>query len=449
MANNQIALMAQTPVFDTPYESQGKALQLRQLMNQSQAQDMDMAQKRQAMEDDRQTRDVYSRTSDPAQRIAELYRVNPKAAMALQTFQQGADKSTADIGKTKADTNKIQRDTAMKQYEAFGQAIGSLKQVPGGATPQHVTAAVQRMVDMGVIDASAAQKLVADVPQNPADIAGWLEQGQASVMSAKDQLAQTSPDANARLAADTKLKATQLTVDATKRGQNLADSRAKEVQNNVNKLNGKPPAGYAWGPVGEDGMPTMIAVKGGPADVKSNAIAQQKALGASDVDSAVATLRDAYGRLEQGGGITSTANNALGNMAASASSSGFGQAVGKALGTNNQSARNDIAMTRPALLAALMKATGMSAKQMDSNAELKLWLATATDPALDVESNRRALTAIERKYLSGQTNTGDAGGSWDGKSPVRLNAATADAEFAKLPSGAEFISPDGKTRRKP
>ena len=45
-----------------------------------------------------------------------------------------------------------------------------------------------------------------------------------------------------------------------------------------------------------------------------------------------------------------------------------------------------------------MKATGMSAKQMDSNAELKLYLATATDPTLDVASNKRALDMIETLY---------------------------------------------------
>ena len=38
---------------------------------------------------------------------------------------------------------------------------------------------------------------------------------------------------------------------------------------------------------------------------------------------------------------------------------------------------------------------------MDSNVELKLWLSTATDPTLDVQSNRRALDKIEMKYLGG------------------------------------------------
>jgi hypothetical protein len=156
----------------------------------------------------------------------------------------------------------------------------------------------------------------------------------------------------------------------------------------------RPPPGYRWTPDGNQEV-----IPGGPADVKAAADAKKKADGADDVEVSLTTLRDAYSRLERGGGITSTDNSALGNLIPSASSSVAGQAVGRALGTNNQSARNDIAMARPALLAALMKATGMSAKQMDSNAELKLWLSTATDPTLDVQANRRALDNIERKYL--------------------------------------------------
>jgi hypothetical protein len=126
-----------------------------------------------------------------------------------------------------------------------------------------------------------------------------------------------------------------------------------------------------------------------------------KAAGAADVDLAVGTLRDAYDRLDQGGGITNTNKGTLDNIVAGASSSAPGQMVGKMLGTKNQSARNEIEMTRPALLAALMKATGMSAKQMDSNAELKLWMRTATDPTLDIQANRAALSKIEQKYLRG------------------------------------------------
>lgn len=169
----------------------------------------------------------------------------------------------------------------------------------------------------------------------------------------------------------------------------------------------KAPPGYRFK---QDG--SMEAIPGGPADAKARAAEEKQIAGAGDVDIALGTLRDAYDRLEKGGGITSTANSGMANVIPSLSSSGIGQAVGKTFGTNNQSARNDIAMSRPSLLAALMKATGMSAKQMDSNAELKLWLSTATDPALDVESNRRALNNIEKKYIKGNSATPKAPGEF-------------------------------------
>lgn len=195
---------------------------------------------------------------------------------------------------------------------------------------------------------------------------------------------------------------------------------------------GKAPAGWRRTANGE-----LEIEPGGPADEK----ARQKELGATDVDQAVGTLRDAYNRLEEGGGITSTKNSGLSNLPAAIASSGPGQAMGKMFGTDNQSARNDIAMTRPALLAALMKATGMSAKQMDSNAELKLWMATATDPTLDVESNRRALANIEKKYIGARAQAPKGG---EGKHVTVTN----DAEYNALPKGAIYITPTGETRTK-
>jgi hypothetical protein len=182
-----------------------------------------------------------------------------------------------------------------------------------------------------------------------------------------------------------------------------AEAAANEAARREQLETGRIPAGYRKTADGLEPIP------GGPADAKAQAAANLKASGATDVDLAIGTLRDAYDRLEKGGGITSTGKGNLDNAGAWIASSGLGQTAGKMFGTNNQSARNDIAMTRPALLAALMKATGMSAKQMDSNAELKLWLATATDPTLDVESNRRALANIEKKYLGPRTTLSDAG----------------------------------------
>jgi len=218
-------------------------------------------------------------------------------------------------------------------------------------------------------------------------------------------------------------------------GGGMPQARDQSSQRYLQRQFGKVPVGFRRT---QDGG--LEPEPGGPNDEKGRV----KREGADDVNASVAALRDAYSRLEKGGGITSTEKGPMDNAMAAASSSALGQAVGKTFGTQNQSARNDVAMMRPALLAAMMKATGMSAKQMDSNAELKLWLSTATDPTLDVESNRRALANIERKYLraSGQGNPGGgasgsfdapaAGGSQDAQALAWANANPNDPRAAKI-----------------
>lgn len=132
-----------------------------------------------------------------------------------------------------------------------------------------------------------------------------------------------------------------------------------------------------------------------------NAKEETKKEGANIVDSNIALLRDAYDNLHKNGGIVSSKDGVMSNAGAKLSSSGLGQLVGGTVGSTNQTERDKIEQTRPLLLQSIMKATGMSAKQMDSNAELKLWLSTATDPTKSLEANKAALDNIERMYGSG------------------------------------------------
>lgn len=199
----------------------------------------------------------------------------------------------------------------------------------------------------------------------------------------------------------------------TMRGQNMTDSRARErlnwettgggeggaAQAGFNKQFGKPQAGYRWK---QDG--SMEFIPGGPADQK----AQMKTAGEGTVDSVVAGLRDKYNELNTGGGIVNDNDGFLGNMGARLASTGLGQTVGGAAGTKNQTARDDILMTRPVLLQSIMKATGMSAKQMDSNAEMKLYLSTATDPTKGYQANMNALDRIEKMFGAGGAAAGTA-----------------------------------------
>ncbi len=149
------------------------------------------------------------------------------------------------------------------------------------------------------------------------------------------------------------------------------------------------------------------------ASTKDDAKLAEQEKSKKDVEGIIAVLRDSYNQLRTGGGVTDTSKGGLQNAGAAASSSAVGQALGKTFGTQNQSHRNTIAQQRPILMGNISKALGMSAKQLDSNAELKLWLNAATDPTLDYQTNMRALDQLESMLAGGgstPSNPAQSGG---------------------------------------
>jgi hypothetical protein len=184
-----------------------------------------------------------------------------------------------------------------------------------------------------------------------------------------------------------------------------------------NQANSRVPMGYRMTSDGKG----LEAIPGGPADIK----AQTVNVGRETVDTLVTGLKDKYNLLKESGGITSTSQGALSNVPAYLSSTGVGQTLGKTFATENQSARNTIAQSRPLLLQAIARATGMSSKQMDSNTELQMYLKAATDPSLDYESNVYALEQLQNLYGLGGTAPVVGGG---GNVP---SASDIDAEIAR------------------
>lgn len=180
----------------------------------------------------------------------------------------------------------------------------------------------------------------------------------------------------------------------------------------ANQAQSRVPMGYR---MKQDG--TLEAIPGGPADQKAQTID----VGRQTVDTLTTGLKAQYDLLKNSGGITSKNESIFSNIPAYLSSTGAGQATGRLFGTENQSARNTIAQSRPLLLQAIAKATGMSSKQMDSNAELQMYLKAATDPSLDYESNIYALEQLQNLY--------GAGGS------VLPSVSDIDAEIAKRKQG--------------
>jgi hypothetical protein len=184
---------------------------------------------------------------------------------------------------------------------------------------------------------------------------------------------------------------------------------------------------YRGGSIGDPGVIGVAGREPGYVAREEKAATKQTETDKSkgQVDALVAQLGGYYDVLASEGGITDPKLRAGSNAMAGLASSNLGQATGRFFGTQAQSQRNSIAQTRPLLLQAIKNATGMSAKQMDSNVELKMLLATATDPQLDIESNRRALASLAALYGTGSGAVPPPTPSPG--APTRANAAKARA----------------------
>lgn len=147
-------------------------------------------------------------------------------------------------------------------------------------------------------------------------------------------------------------------------------------------------------------IPASITAEGrAAAGEKKAEIADEKAAkGKQTVNSLTGMLRSYYDNLDKLGAIVSTKRGSVENAKAQMMLSGAGQAVAGGVGTEAQKFVNQIASTRPLLLNAIKEATGMTAKQMDSNVELQMYLKAATDPKLGYEANVEALNNLNTLY---------------------------------------------------
>jgi hypothetical protein len=124
--------------------------------------------------------------------------------------------------------------------------------------------------------------------------------------------------------------------------------------------------------------------------------------GKESVNRVLSNLYSEYGNLVKSGGITDTRRSVEENISARTGASAAGQLTGSFTGSESQSFRDTIEQTRPLLLTAIMKATGLSATQLNSNVELQTYLKTATDPKVSIQSNVKALNNISQMFGLGE-----------------------------------------------
>lgn len=134
----------------------------------------------------------------------------------------------------------------------------------------------------------------------------------------------------------------------------------------------------------------IAASKGGTGGAAAEGGSAESALGS------IAELRGIYGTLRKSGAMVTPGQSTGANILARARASGAGQFVEGAIGTEAQTQRDRINSLRPGLMQAIAKATGMTGKQLDSNADVRLFMQTVTDPTASYEANIAALDGLER-----------------------------------------------------
>lgn len=152
--------------------------------------------------------------------VSRALTIAPDVAPALlKTVQEGAT-ARAKAGLDTAQAGHATAQTADQVYKTrIAKSDQAIKDISGFTSPQDALASLDQHVAAGDVDPQKAQMIRASIPQNPADFPKWQLGMLKNIMAAKDQIAQVSPDANARLQAQTSTSNNAAT-NATSRANN-------------------------------------------------------------------------------------------------------------------------------------------------------------------------------------------------------------------------------------
>ena len=175
--NPNIALSFQPARFESPVNQMAQVLQIRGMQDEQAMNRLKVDEYRRGIADQEALRSALSQPgADPYQVL--LQRGNVKGAMDWQKGQQ-------DIAKTRGEVDAKAVETAHKRIDGWGQAMGFVRQNP---TPENAMAAVQFLVNMGIMPKEQAQAALSGVDGSPESISRWADMGFRTALSAKDQL---------------------------------------------------------------------------------------------------------------------------------------------------------------------------------------------------------------------------------------------------------------------
>ncbi len=183
---------------------------------------------------------------------------------------------------------------------------------------------------------------------------------------------------------------------------------------------------------GTVGSPGVIGVAGAQAPVARAETAKDQAR--ADLGSSLETLDSLYDELNKRKGLPSTERGVARNVAAYVASTAPGQIVGQAVGTEEQSIRDQIAASRFILVQQIKNATGMSAQQMNSNFELQNALNSLSDPKVGVEAAKKIIENLRSQYVQGGKTTRNMVGSEPQPATKGVAVSLPDGRTMTFPS---------------
>jgi len=180
------------------------------------------------------------------------------------------------------------------------------------------------------------------------------------------------------------------------------------------------------------GLEARISATSDKVTAKAQEKADKAEEGRESLEGDITKARSLLTKLGASGGITSTQKGALANLLTSMSTTGVGQGLGRMVGSQDQSSRDELKSIRLQLLNSIKQATGMGSAQLNSNVELQTWLNSLGSEGMSKETNEEILTNIENKYLK--------------KKSAAPQGLPANAKIiGKTPAGKDvYETPDGK-----
>ena len=236
-----IALSVKPVQIANPLEQYMQVQQIEQAQNQSRLADLMYGEKQREVDQTARLNDLYKGAvgADGNLDRTKLYGGVASAGLgsrlpALQKSFADADKVQADVSKTKADTNKVDHDTAAHQFEIAGQLASAWAQNPN-VTQQQIRNGLAAAAHSKIISPEIYQAKLAELDSVPADsksLNQWALGTLQQVMKAKDSMSYIAPDANTVANNETSRANNAATNATTRRGQDMSDARARELNAN-------------------------------------------------------------------------------------------------------------------------------------------------------------------------------------------------------------------------